>query len=484
MTPSTPDSARGSLRLRIVWPMIALAGLALLLSGFVAATTQHTTTMNAIDDDLARTRDELRVLASEGVDPDTGKAFTGASSLLRTYLARTVITEEAGEVALVEGKVAWVATGDAKVRPENDPQLMEWAIDLGGDDEVVIKSFQSEMGEYRALVAPVHLPESSGALLAVYDLSQAEAQQRQTLTVYALTGLAAIALVALVAWLVAGTILRPVEQLRQAAQAIGERDLTTRVPVTGKDELARLSVTINGMLDRVQRAVEGQRDLLDDVGHELRTPITVVRGHLELVDPHDPQDVIATRDLALDELDRMGGLVNDLLTLAKSSESDFVTPAWTDVALLTDQVVEKASALGNRAWRMDQVAEAEAWLDPVRITQAWLQLAVNAVKYSDEGSPITLGSRLHRGEVELWVADQGIGIAPDELAAVRERFGRARNAPAQVQGAGLGLSIVETIVAAHGGRLEIVSEAGVGSTFTIVVPLGSGSVDAARKDTP
>lgn len=96
-----------------------------------------------------------------------------------------------------------------------------------------------------------------------------------------------LALVALIAWPLVGRLLRPIEELRRAVDSIDELDLTTRVPVRGRDELAALTGTVNRMLDRVQRTVGDQRQLLDDVGHELRTPITVVRGHLELVDPSD-----------------------------------------------------------------------------------------------------------------------------------------------------------------------------------------------------
>ena len=111
------------------------------------------------------------------------------------------------------------------------------------------------------------------------------------------------------------------------------------------------------------------------------------------------------------------------------------------------------------------------------MTQAWLQLAANAVKYSGPGSPITLGSALERGEVKLWVRDRGIGIEPDQLEVVRQRFGRTRAGAAHASGAGLGLSIVESIMVAHGGRLEIESTVGVGSTFTLVLPLGPVAVD-------
>lgn len=228
---------------------------------------------------------------------------------------------------------------------------------------------------------------------------------------------------------------------------------------------------MNGMLDRVSESVEAQRRLLDDVGHELRTPVTVVRGHLELMDIHDPLDVAATQALALDELDRMGGLVTDLLTLAKSDGPDFVVPDWADVALLTDATFEKARALGQHRWVLSQVAVVDAWLDGARITQAWLQLAANAVKYSDPGSRIEIGSAVVRGELQLWVRDEGIGIAAEDLELIQSRFGRTQAGRVAAEGVGLGLSIVGSILKAHAGRLQIESQPGVGSRFTMINPL-------------
>ena len=395
------------------------------------------------------------MLATRGVDPATGAPFAGPSELLRTYLERTVVGPGEGEVAFVGSAVRWVASEDVPLRPEDDAELIAAATPWATGDEIILERLRTAEGNYHLLLVPVKFPSETGALLHVVD--------RRLVT---------MALVVFLAWLVVGRLLRPIEELREAAESIDERDLTTRVPLRGNDDLTALSATINRMLDRVQHSVEGQRQLLDDVGHELRTPITVVRGHMELIDAHDPADVRQTRDLVLDEVDRMGVLVNDLLMLAKAGESDFVRPQWSDLATLTDQTLEKARSLGDRVWRLDRVASSEAWLDPGRITQAWLQLAANAVKYSAPGSVITLGSRLHRGEVQLWVRDQGIGIAPEQLAVVRERFGRTSEAQSHASGAGLGLSIVESIVAAHGGRLDIESEPGAGSTFTINLPLG------------
>ena len=467
-----PRTARVTIRARIMWAMVLLAGLSLLTSGAIVAIVQDRAISSNLDAQLERSRDELRVLATRGVDPATGAPFAGPSELLRTYLERTVVGPGEGEVAFVGPAVRWVASEDVPLRPEDDPELIAAATPWARGDEIILERLRTAEGNYHLLLVPVKFPNETGALLHVVDRNLAEAELRRTMTVYAVVALVTLALVVFLAWLVVGRLLRPIEELREAAESIDERDLTTRVPLRGNDDLTALSATINRMLDRVQHSVEGQRQLLDDVGHELRTPITVVRGHMELIDAHDPADVRQTRDLVLDEVDRMGVLVNDLLMLAKAGESDFVRPQWSDLATLTDQTLEKARALGDRVWRLDRVASSEAWLDPGRITQAWLQLAANAVKYSTPGSVITLGSRLHRGEAQLWVRDQGIGIAPEQLAVVRERFGRTSEAQSHASGAGLGLSIVESIVAAHGGRLDIESEPGAGSTFTINLPLG------------
>lgn len=199
--------------------------------------------------------------------------------------------------------------------------------------------------------------------------------------------------------------------------------------------------------------------------------MTIVRGHLELMDAEDPDDVRATRALALDELDRMSRLVDDLLTLAKAERSDFVQPRAADIGRLTDETLEKARGLAQRRWTLDHLADVEAILDPQRVAQAWLQLASNAVKYSPDGTPIALGSAVRRGELRLWVRDQGIGISPHERDLVLARFGRGSGAPLRADGAGLGLAIVDKIVTAHGGRVDIESTPGQGSTIALVLPL-------------
>ena len=460
-----------SIRVRIMWTMVLLAGIALAASGAVVTVLQeHNIRANATEQ-LQRILNQFRSQAASGIYPATGEQFMDSSQALETFLSRSIMGEAEGELGFVGTTIAWVASPDVELRPEDDQELLAAVADYVSGNTAIIEPIRTRSAEYIVLVAPISVGADHGALLHVIDLGVSLREFRNTMLLYGVTAFITLALIAVLAWLAADRLLRPIEDLRKAAQSIDERDLKTRVPVRGRDDLAALAVTMNRMLDRIERSVEGQRELLDDVGHELRTPITVVRGHLELVDPHDEEDVRQTRALVLDELDRMGVLVNDLLELARASTTDFVQMVPCQIAELTEQVFEKARALEERPWSLESTADIETSADPIRITQAWLQLAANAVKYSDPGSPVALGSAVHGNEVHLWVRDQGIGIAPQDIERVRQRFGRIDTAGWEVPGSGLGLSIVETIVTAHGGSLDIESTLGEGSLFTLRLPI-------------
>ena len=264
------------------------------------------------------------------------------------------------------------------------------------------------------------------------------------------------------AWLVAGRILRPVRDVaddRPAASPTPTCPAASRSTGRG-DELGDLARTVNAMLDRVESGVAAQRRFLDDAGHELRTPITIVRGHLEVLDPADPDDVRETVALVDDELERMNRLVSDLLLLARAEQPAFLRPQPVDVAVLTDDVFGKVRRLGDRDWVLETAARVDALLDPQRITQALVALADNAVRHTGPGTRIAVGSQLAGGELRFWVADGGPGIAPADRARVFERFARGAAGARRSEGAGLGLSIVRAIAAAHGGRVLLDSVPG------------------------
>jgi len=232
------------------------------------------------------------------------------------------------------------------------------------------------------------------------------------------------------------------------------------------------------MLDRLEEAFSTQRRFVDDASHELRTPITIVRGHLELMgdDPDERREVVR---LVTDELDRMARIVEDLLVLAQAQRPDFLRVEDVSLAELTSDIDAKVRALGDRDWRLDEIGEGIIRVDPQRITQAMVQLASNAVRHSSSGDTIVLGSSLTddggRRTVRLWVRDFGPGIAPEDQERIFERFARAGSPRAHRPGAGLGLAIVRAIAEAHRGTVHLDSALGRGSTFTLILPVDERS---------
>lgn len=403
------------------------------------------------------------------MDAATGARFAAAEPLLRVAVQRSVLAPTEGVLGIVDGRVRWAAQSGVELRLEDDPEFVAAVLPLAGASTISQGTLATSLRDYRYLVVPVGFGDAapSGALVRAVDFGAEEALLGEVSRSFVLVAVGSLLLVGLLIWLLVGRLLEPISWMRRTADEISETDLGARIPVRGADDVSALAETFNSMLDRLEGAVGAQRALLDDVGHELRTPLTIMRGHLELLDPHDPDDVAATRALVLDEADRMGRLVDDLLALAKAERAEFMQPEATDLARLTDETLVKATALGPRHWVLDELAEAEVVLDPQRVAQAWLQLAANAVRFSADGSTVGLGSRIEGNQVRLWVRDEGAGIDPADHERVLRRFERGSAAG----GSGLGLAIVAAIARAHGGRVEIESERGRGSRISMVVPM-------------
>jgi len=470
--PSGLDRLRHrSVRTRILGWFVTVAALGLALAGAASYVVQRNAVDNRVDRSLSQEVAEFRGFADTGVDPTTGAPFTSLRDLFYVALQRNVPDEYEAFLTTVDGRVAYYSAGARPLQLQDHPEITAAAAGVGPTDRVRVRTVATSVGDVRLALVPVGIDGSTEQGVYVVGVGR-DLEQAHVLDVtrtYAVAALLALALVALVAWLVAGRLLRPVRVLRETAQRITDTDLDERIEVTGHDDLSDLTRTVNGMLDRLQAAFATQRELLDDVGHELRTPITVLRGHVELVDPQDPQDVAETRALVLDELDRMNRLVDDLLMLAKARRPDFLRWSVVDVAPLVDEVVDKARPLGDRRWLVDQRCDAVVAGDPQRLTQALLQLVANATAWTGQGDVVALGSASDGHEVRLWVRDTGPGVAPEDVDRIFSRFVRGSGSGG-VDGTGLGLPIVAAIADAHGGRVEVRSEPGSGATFTLVLP--------------
>ena len=214
-----------------------------------------------------------------------------------------------------------------------------------------------------------------------------------------------------------------------------------------------------------------QQEFAHDASHRLRDPITMCRGHLELLDPAEDEDEQRrTIALVLTELDRMGRMVDDLQILAEAGERGFVRPGPVDLAPFAHEIAARAGALAPRRWVLDEAADGAIVADAYRLEEALMRLAWNAVEHTRPAESIGIGTTLDEGEARFWVRDTGCGIAAADQAALFDHFSRGADAHRRYRGSGLGLAIVRAIAEAHGGRVELESRPGDGSTFTIVVP--------------
>lgn len=263
----------------------------------------------------------------------------------------------------------------------------------------------------------------------------------------------------------------PVRRLVDVTRRVNRGNLSVRAGLGGNDEIGELAQSFDRMVERLETAFAEQERFLADISHELRTPITIVRGHLELLErgARTPEQLGRAVAIGIDELDRMARLVNDLLLLVRATRTDFLRPERFDLPGFLETVVEKAEAIAPRAWRMGSVPAIGIVGDRDRLTQALLNLLRNAAEHTAPGATIELSAVTRNGVVEITVTDRGEGIPPELLPHVFERFRRGKGTEGR-PGWGLGLSIVQAIASAHGGDVRVHSQLGAGSTFTIVLP--------------
>lgn len=328
-----------------------------------------------------------------------------------------------------------------------------------------------ELGNILYKAEPIAIDEQVSGVLIIGTIAKGERQEVLAAMIVAIEVLLVALILALIlAWVIAGGVLKPISTLRNTANSISETDLSKRIPIRGRGEMAELAKTFNNMMTRLETAFQSQRQFLNDASHELRTPITIIRGHLELLEYDDPQDIEETIPLVLDELDRMGRFVEDLLLLAKAERRDFLILESVNLFELTTEMYLKMRGLGERQWQLDSQEQGTITVDRQRISQAMMNLADNAVQHTKKADTIAIGSAIENEQIRLWVRDTGIGIPPQDQERIFERFTRSSNNQHASQGAGLGLSIVSAIAKSHGGRVELYSQLEKGSIFTIVLP--------------
>ncbi|HSM45066.1 MAG TPA: HAMP domain-containing sensor histidine kinase [Acidimicrobiia bacterium] len=455
-----------SVRVRILGWYVALLAISLIAALFLQRTFLLAQAEAYAEEALDQEVMELQALVG-GVDPATGEPFgENISAIFDTFLARNVPLEGEALITFVNGTIYKTDVTGARIA--RVPEAEGWAT-LADSERGVFDN--SELGEVHYLAVPVVGEQQGGVFVVSVIMESRFAAVDDVIRLGAAVYGSIFLLASALAWVAAGRILRPLTDLSETAMSISDTDdLSKRIEVDGDDEIAELGRTFNSMLDRLDQAFASQQRFIDDAGHELRTPITIIRGNLEVMgdDAAERADTVA---LVTDELDRMSRIVDDLLDLAKAEQPDFIQPAPMDLGEFTNDLVAKASALDDRPWKVDGSDHVVVKADRHRLNQAMMNLIRNAVEHTPPGTQVRIGSRLDwRGNVHLWVRDEGQPIPEPDRERIFDRFSRVETERRKTDGAGLGLAIVAAIAEGHGGKVTLDCPDDGGNIFIITIP--------------
>jgi heavy metal sensor kinase len=340
----------------------------------------------------------------------------------------------------------------------------------------------------RLLTARVAVGGQDCVVVLMTSLEEADRERNHLFTVLLTAAPVALVVAAGLGYVLARKALAPIEQLRRATQEVTAQRLDRRLPVANpRDELGRMALTINDMIQRLERSFAEVRRFTADASHELRTPLTVIRTEAELAlsaCAGSPQERHLLGSI-LEECERLTRLTDQLLTLSREDAG---------VAPLVREEIDLVSLVGDVTETMRPLAEAKGLRlqavgarpvrvrgDAGRLRQVFYNLLDNAIKYTPEGGEVEARVEARDGQARTTIRDTGVGIPPEHLPHVFDRFYRVDKARSREQGGtGLGLSITRSIVNAHGGHVELDSTPGRGTTCTLTLPLSDQRKETTR----
>lgn len=351
----------------------------------------------------------------------------------------------------------------AVIRSLNHPEVFDRRIP--GIDNVTL-----------VLAVPVEASGVRSTVMVGSSLQDRRDEMLQLAATLAIGEPVALLLISFAGWLLAGAALRPVERMRQQAATISTTDLDRRLSTPdADDELARLGVTLNDMLDRIHESVENERRFLDNASHELRTPLGILKAELDLAlsRARGTDELLAALRSASEETDHLARLAEDLLVLSWAHGGRLtVHPVDTPLSELIESVCKRCGprAASARVRIEAQAPEATVRVDPVRIRQALDNLLDNALRHAHSGGLIRVSGEQNDGLLRLAVEDTGSGFPPAFLERAFQPFARGASSKDRGSGAGLGLAIVRSIAEAHGGTAQAENRPGGGARVTLLLP--------------
>jgi two-component system OmpR family sensor kinase len=453
--------------------LVALAG-----TYFASALLLRESLSTQIDQQLTQEANELTFLAERAIDPESGQKYASARDLLEIFIRASVPADDETIFVMVEGSVFERSSGATLPRLD---QNTEFVSQIAGLRNPVIKSFGQGAEEVRFIALPINGKNDQGHMVAAIYVEKRFQAVNTTLGQLAIFISLAFALAVGLGWYVAGKILLPIRQLARLTRGISDATTQERLVESGQNsEISAITQDFNSMLDRTSSAFASQKRFVDDAGHELKTPLTIIRGHLDLLRTA-PEETETSLAIIEDEVLRMSRIVKDLQTLTKSSEPSFIQTVVVEPSEIVDEVFVKSAPLSNRKWSVEAPEIGEYKLDKQRMVQALVQLVDNAIKHTKEADSITIGCRRTSAGIELFVGDSGHGIPIEERSRVQERFVRGQWTPEDTDGSGLGLAIVDAIAKGHKGSITIgTSELG-GAEVGVSIPISESVMQEGVK---
>lgn len=482
---------RPSGRLRVVAWIVAVTGMGLTILVLGASFALRATSSNDLHTAWEQEAGELRRFSSAAVDPETGRRFTTAADFIDTYLKR----QEPSATEIIGG-ASLVGTADGAAPTTRGGRLTPAFEELdSATKSLVVASGSSgthstlEHGRISWRNFEVRAPDGAGYLMVIEFHETEERELARQLGLLALLALASLVATGIVAWWVSGRILLPVDRFEQTTRTAargprpGEPPHTVaRLPETGGDEDLRLARAANALLRAAERAIEAEQQFSDDLAQTVRTPLAIARGTLEQPGS-TPEQIDVSRQRALGEIERLQGVVADLVVLNQADRTDFLNVVDNvDTATLVGDAVSRwnhAGFAGPGVVQTGEVQPIEMTTDPARVGRALDELIANAVTASSAG-PVLVACQSGEGRdgeasrALLSVTDSGRGIPEGEHEIVQARFARASNDPAP--GEGLGLTVATRIAHVLGGDLTLTPREGGGTLAVLELPLASDRV--------
>ena len=468
-----------SLRNRLILAAMVLAAVAISASDFAANAALRSYLISQVDKELIEistsslTRLDRAGIESENSDEDNDSPFTEFRPL------RGVPTSASVSLLDVDGRLIGRIGGDLSQK-----QIAVFGMSIAEAKAKGVAPFtidgQGDEPDVRAVVQL--LPTGLGTVVVANSLAEVDRTLQRLGFFFLILGLLALTAVGLVSRWIIAISLKPLEQVEETAEAIAGGDLSARLPAAKPDtEVGRLTTALNTMLGRIEESFEARvnsesklRRFVADASHELRTPLTAIRGFAEL---HRQGAVVGaenTKELVgriEKESIRMSTLVEDLLLLARLDQSREMAQEPVDLNALLTEAVASAKAAGPNHLIELSMPSAEVFIlgDAQRVHQVVANLLANARTHTPDNSQIKVALEQGIAETVISVSDNGPGLSEDDQERIFERFFRADPSRARTsgEGSGLGLSIVDAVMQAHGGYVSVQSKLGAGATFKL-----------------